>query len=462
MKKVFLSSDGKTLKRVSKSYKGNTITIDENVEIIDKRAFAGCDGLEEIILPPSLKVLGEEAFEGCSSLFRIDIPEGVEIIPQRAFADCVGLAEVSLPSTLKELGKEAFKNCSSLESIDIPEGVEIIPAMCFESCSNLESAHFHDGLKEIGKSAFCGCKIEDIILSSTVETIGEKAFCNNNSDSLDIEASVRSIGINAFWNNSFRFIDVSEENKRYTDAGCDVIMEKETGKVIQGAQRSSIPKTATRIASCAFQNGPDLIKVPSSVKVIETGAFFNCPEGTVVVLCEGVTTIEWGAFQQMNGKQMTVNIPSSVSRMDGQFSSVEFDLSAANPYYRYDTEGHNIISNDGTLVWGHLLQGIPTEGVSRVELVNYGDLPYSELTVPINITHISYNICRLTSGIKKIILHKGTGMSAALDWPTNCEMTLIAPRGKSASGITTNLEYNIPKGTSIDEIDRFLGNDSFV
>ena len=510
MKKIYLSTDGKTLKRVTKNCKGE-VAVPDGVEVIGKRAFAGLEEVTSVILPSSVKDLGEEAFEGCSALTCIVLPEGVEVIPKRAFADCHELAAVSLPSTLKtiekeafahctnlnrieipdsvgtigakafsyckslaevvmpasliELGEKSFYTCSSLKVVDIPEGVEAIPEACFEDCKDLTAAIFHDGLKTIAKYAFRFCSIKFIEISSTVETIDEEAFRGNKAIGIQLGASVCSLAQDVFWDNAPISITVDKRNMTYTDEGCNVIMEVDSCKVIRGTASSSIPETATVIGYGAFQDIPQVLVVPSSVAVIETAAFFNCQEGSIVILQEGVSIIKWGAFQQKNGQNITVYIPSTTRRIDGQYSSVEFRLDAANPYYNYDADGHNIISKDGVLVWGHLIKGIPTEGVNRVEVVNYGKVPYSELTVPDNVKYISYDICRLLTrfdGLKTLKLSKGTIMSMPGDWKTNCEITVTIPRKKSASGISKNTEYIIPRGSSWFEIYDFLGNDSIV
>ena len=65
------------------------------------------------------------AFENCTSLEEILIPEGVEEIPERAFYRCHSLKSIQLPSTLRKIGKEAFAFCIQLEDILLPESVVV-------------------------------------------------------------------------------------------------------------------------------------------------------------------------------------------------------------------------------------------------------------------------------------------------------------------------------------------------
>ena len=64
-----------------------------------------------------------KAFENCTSLKEILLPEGVEEIPDKAFFRCHSLQKVHFPSTLKRIGKEAFAFCQSLEMPFIPDRI---------------------------------------------------------------------------------------------------------------------------------------------------------------------------------------------------------------------------------------------------------------------------------------------------------------------------------------------------
>lgn len=76
MKKMYLSKDGLTLKRITKNFEGD-IVIPEGVVYLAKRALAGCDALESISLPSSLTRIEKAAFSDCEALESLTIPEGV-------------------------------------------------------------------------------------------------------------------------------------------------------------------------------------------------------------------------------------------------------------------------------------------------------------------------------------------------------------------------------------------------
>lgn len=80
----------------------------DGTEVICDRAFMNMKELRSIILPASLKAIGESAFSGCKALADISIPEGVTEIRQATFRDCDALTAIELPASVTEIEKFAF------------------------------------------------------------------------------------------------------------------------------------------------------------------------------------------------------------------------------------------------------------------------------------------------------------------------------------------------------------------
>ncbi len=76
-------------------------------------------------LSEKLRRIGARAFENCTALEEILLPEGVEEIPAKAFYRCRSLRRVELPSTLKRIGREAFAFCRELSWIGVPDGAAV-------------------------------------------------------------------------------------------------------------------------------------------------------------------------------------------------------------------------------------------------------------------------------------------------------------------------------------------------
>ncbi len=63
------------------------------------------------------KIIGTNAFSGCTSLTNIELPETVEQIQDGAFSECSRLKRIVLPKNLKEIDIYALEHCPALEII---------------------------------------------------------------------------------------------------------------------------------------------------------------------------------------------------------------------------------------------------------------------------------------------------------------------------------------------------------
>ena len=71
--------------------------------------------IEEICLPPSLKVIHDHTFFDFPEIKQIYIPESVKHIGTQAFWGLDNLEALTLPRTVLFVGKHAFCNCRKLK-----------------------------------------------------------------------------------------------------------------------------------------------------------------------------------------------------------------------------------------------------------------------------------------------------------------------------------------------------------
>ena len=125
----------------------------------------------------SVEIIGRSAFEDCSRLTSINIPNGVWIIRPRAFENCSGLTSITLPNSVTNIEARTFYNCSGLTSINIPSGLIVIEADAFSRCSGLTSITLPNSVKTIGACAFSDCSgLTSINIPNSVEIISQEAF----------------------------------------------------------------------------------------------------------------------------------------------------------------------------------------------------------------------------------------------------------------------------------------------
>ncbi len=125
-----------------------SITIPDSVTSIGSLAFSSCTGLTSITIPDSVTSIGDTTFVGCTGLTSITIPDSVTSIGDYAFEDCTGLTSITIPDSVTSIGEWAFSSCESLTSISIPDSVTSIGESAFEDCTGLTSIHFAGTMAE--------------------------------------------------------------------------------------------------------------------------------------------------------------------------------------------------------------------------------------------------------------------------------------------------------------------------
>jgi len=164
-----------------------SITIPDSVTSIDYFAFDGCSSLTSITIPDSVTFIGDRAFSGCSSLTNITIPDsGISIGDGNSFltkifaqenANEYDACKVEIPYGYKIIGELAFNDCTSLTNIIIPESVVEIGDYAFGGCTSLTNIIIPESVTSIGERAFIKCtSLTSITLPDSVTSIGEDAF----------------------------------------------------------------------------------------------------------------------------------------------------------------------------------------------------------------------------------------------------------------------------------------------
>lgn len=135
--------------------------------------------------------IGGNAFEDCSELSIVELPDTITCIEEMAFFGCEKLTSIVIPDSVTRIGKSAFSYCE-LESLHIPDSVTDIGNRAFDDSQiPAYNAHFFvnlphpyvgeytilDGIKTITAGAFAyHSKLTSIVVPASVESIREVAF----------------------------------------------------------------------------------------------------------------------------------------------------------------------------------------------------------------------------------------------------------------------------------------------
>lgn len=252
--------------------------------------YAYCSG--RITIPSSIKfgdndykvtAIGESAFENCSDITAITIPNSITKIGRGAFCNCTSLSRLNIPESISEIDNSAFSYCENIDTLiwdndnvvfydwlfeGLPSLKHVIIGKIktdyrpFEYCENLTSATILDGTTYIQDYLFGGCSgLTDI----------------------SIPESVASIGDGAFW-------------------GCT------------GLTSIDIPDGVTAIGNTAFKHCSNLKSfiIPAGIKTIENGTFSECSSLSSIIIPESVTRIEANAFEYCSDLSSVV-LPDNLS-----------------------------------------------------------------------------------------------------------------------------------------------------
>jgi len=153
-----------------------------------------------LILPKSVKHIGEGAFYRSFRLKKADINSEIDNLSPDMFWGSVRLETISLPSSIKSIGSNAFEECRSLQSPILPNGITTIGENAFKGCKTITTIKLPENLTSLENNAFDGCdSLSEITFNECLKTIGNESFkdCPNIS-SVILPSSVESIGNGAF------------------------------------------------------------------------------------------------------------------------------------------------------------------------------------------------------------------------------------------------------------------------
>ena len=153
--------------------------------VVGQGLFAGCDRLEEVVLPNSATVIEKDAFLNCSSLTRLDLPLYTEeVTPSDG---CTRLTGISIPATNTHYQSiyGVLFNADASEIVwfpmgksgdyTLPSSITSIGDYAFSRC-HITKFTFPEGFKELGQGAFYGSEVEEVVTPSTLRLIPTAAF----------------------------------------------------------------------------------------------------------------------------------------------------------------------------------------------------------------------------------------------------------------------------------------------
>lgn len=329
----------------------------ETITEIPAGTFRRKGNVVDVTLHAGVKFIGDEAFLSCGKLTSITIlgtPEGGDVVElilgNNVFNGCSSLTSVNLPTRTRKLGKGVFMGCYTLTEIVIPEGVTELGDGMFSKNSTYSTYDM---------------KLVSVTLPSTLEKFGSYVKDETGNEVLD--------SLNAFEGcNSLETVNVNSGNKYFASVNgilyngslndqnvfvpkqlivCPVNLMPGSGETLV----VTLPGTVTRIWTGAFKNNKNVSAISFEEAVgedysltIDSDAFGGCKSLSTFELPEGLKTITAGTFKGCTSL-VTIVIPSTVELIENNAFSGCTKL--ANVIFAEPAEGTTIAAleiADGT------------------------------------------------------------------------------------------------------------------
>lgn len=358
-----ISANAKNFEEYEYAYRYSYVN---NQQVINGIVINGYDGTsKDLIIPEEIEgypviEIGGFAFQNCTEITGVTIPETVTEIYDYAFAGCSSLSYINILSDKMSFGMDAFSGCNSLNKVYansietwinnfyfyewntssnplcngadlylnntlvtelvIIQDIANIKEDAFYGCTSIECVVFDDSVTTITSRAFAGCTgLKEISISESITTIGYGAFTGctgltkinwnaKNVNSFDPEPSVffcagyESEGIEV----------VFGENVESIPSGC-FAGYADSGMKSANIKKVTIGESVTMIGDYAFWEckGLESITIPDSIVSIGYSAFMGCANLTNVIISNSINTIEARTFYNCTSLK-NISIPESV------------------------------------------------------------------------------------------------------------------------------------------------------
>lgn len=199
-----------------------SILLPDTVKSIGSSAFFNCLKLKEIVIPEGVTTIGSSAFALCSVLEKANIPVLVTAITNNLFQECKKLSNINFPANLESIGSSAFSN-TGLENVVLPEYLATLHGTAFGNCSKLKSIYIGENVSSINGAVLRNCpelqgitisakndmfKVEDGVMFSQNTLL--KYLPTKEELEYTIPSIIRTINTYAFEKAKLEKIDLSE------------------------------------------------------------------------------------------------------------------------------------------------------------------------------------------------------------------------------------------------------------
>ena len=279
--------------------------------------YIGAEGASDLVVPGTVKRLGQGVFSGDRFITSVTLGEGVESIGYGCFSGCLGLTSFTMPDSVTSIEDQLFQDCESLKEVTIGRKLAAGDlAGSFSWCFSLEKVNVPDdaanyatldgvvyskdmsslvycptakkgtlkipeGVTSISYDAFESSSLDDVAFPDSLQTIETNGFAKQ-LNVVDLGSNVKDIQSDAFRQHFYAY---DEGNKGYTPAHL----------IVRGGQSGSYADTkyASNQQTAYFGEGmtslkfdqtgaPGVLVVPGSLASLDLSGNAANPAGVTV------------------------------------------------------------------------------------------------------------------------------------------------------------------------------------
>lgn len=312
-----------------------SITIPNSVTKICSSAFRNCTGLTSITIGNSVPEIGGSVFDGTlwydnqpdgvvylgkvayrfkgeiASGTPIVVKEGTVSINSQAFEGCTGLTSVTLPNSVTRIGYDAFRGCTGLTSVTIPNSVTSIGELAFGGCSGLKKVYSLNPVPPVIRSyAFAYCDADLFVPQGSLSAYKSAKGWSKFSNIKEIQETIKAESISLNEHSANLMIgdtlsltakvlpeNVSTKTVAWSSNNPDVASVNDEGLVTALTTGTAIISATTTDGTVLSDSATIVVSTPISAPSLSVGNYI-CVNGDIVTVALSLANKqEIGGFQ---------------------------------------------------------------------------------------------------------------------------------------------------------------------
>lgn len=364
------------------------VVLPNTLREFNEKTFRNCDRLVQLFIPETVDEMKSNSFVGCKNLQYIKFGN---LIPNEICKGLTSLKFVDLGSA-SIIGKSAFEGCTNLQEIVIPDCVTTINPNAFYKCTAVQSVYLGKNVTTVSGGAFAKLPLcEKITVNSTSNlslssivfsesgssTTGVTVEYGDNAQSVNLDSlnSINASKIILGKNVStvvhtvdipkLKSIEVSKDNPNfYSYYDCLYSSDKTLLLVPESLSVVDIEQGTKAIGVSAFyRSSVQTVVIPDSVERIDEKAFFEASKVKTVRFGNGLKSIGNSAFEGCPLLK-TVDLPANLESIgDRAFCNCEILASVIMPE-GLKTIGINAFSNCNALIGAVIPESVESIGAA--------------------------------------------------------------------------------------------------